>query len=125
MEQGDFICQFLDLCELELSQPVDCVEPARLEILLEMDARTSRAYSDQYKDNLCVGLLPYNLKFQVILIGLKIEYELVLFQMGKILAIDTAEEGECCLAWTSPLGTRWSGPCPWSSTTRPSPSSTR
>ena len=66
MEQGDFICQFLDLCELELSQPVDCVEPARLEILLEMDARTSTANSDQYKDNLCVALLPYNLKFQVI-----------------------------------------------------------
>jgi len=78
MEQGDFICQFLDLCESELSQPVDCVEPARLESLLEMAARTSTANSDQYKDNLCVALLPYDLEFQ----------------MGKILAIDTAEEGE-------------------------------
>ena len=29
MEQGDFINQFLDLCEPELSQAVDCVEPAR------------------------------------------------------------------------------------------------
>jgi len=78
MEQGDFINQFLDLCETELSQPVDCVEPARLESLLEMAARTSTANSDQYKDNLCVALLPYDLEFQ----------------MGKILAIDTAEEGE-------------------------------
>jgi len=78
MEQGDFINQYLDLCESELSQPVDCVEPARLESLLEMAARTSTANSDQYKDNLCVALLPYDLEFQ----------------MGKILAIDTAEEGE-------------------------------
>jgi len=78
MEQGDFINQFLDLCEGELSQPVDCVEPARLESLLEMAARTSTANSDQYKDNLCVALLPYDLEFQ----------------MGKILAIDTAEEAE-------------------------------
>jgi len=78
MEQGDFICQFLDICESELSQPVDCVEPARLESLLEMAARTSTANSDIYKDNLCVALLPYDLEFQ----------------MGKILAIDTAEEGE-------------------------------
>lgn len=29
MEQGDFLCQLLDLCEAELNQPVDCVEPAR------------------------------------------------------------------------------------------------
>jgi len=78
MEQGDFICQFLDLCESELSQPVDSVEPARLESLLEMAARTSTANSDVYKDNLSVALLPYDLEFQ----------------MGKILAIDTAEEGE-------------------------------
>ena len=72
MEQGDFICQFPDLCESELSQsqPVDCVEPTRLESLLEMAARTSTANSDQYKDNLCVALLPYDLEFQVILTSL-------------------------------------------------------
>ena len=78
MEQGDFINQLLDLCESELDQPVDSVEPARLESLLEMAARTSTANHDQYKDNLCVTLLPYDLEFQ----------------MGKIMAIDTAEEGE-------------------------------
>ncbi|XP_023342310.1 gamma-tubulin complex component 2 [Eurytemora carolleeae] len=76
MEQGDFIVQFLDLCEKELSQPVDQVEPARLESLLEMALRTSSANYDQNKDNLCVALLPYDL----------------IFQMGKILSIYTSEE---------------------------------
>jgi len=76
MEQGDFVVQFLDLCEKELSQPVDQVEPARLESLLELALRTSSANHDIYKDNVCVALLPYDL----------------IFQMGKILAIDTAEE---------------------------------
>ena len=33
IEQGDFIVQFLDLCDSELSQPVDCVEPARYHLL--------------------------------------------------------------------------------------------
>ena len=78
MEQGDFINQFLDLCEPELSQAVDGVEPARLESLLELAARTSSANHDQYKDNLSVVLLPYDLEFQ----------------MGKIMAIDTVEEAD-------------------------------
>ena len=71
MEQGDFICQFLDLWDSELSHTVDCGEPARLESLLEIAARTSTANSNQYKDNLCMALLPYDLEFQVFLIGLK------------------------------------------------------
>lgn len=78
MEQGDFIVQFLDLCEKELSQPVDQVEPARLESLLELALRTSSANYDVNKDNLCVALLPYDL----------------IFQMGKILSIYTSEEQE-------------------------------
>ena len=57
MEQGEFICQFLNLCESELSQPVDCAEPARLESFLEVATRTSTTDSDQYKDNLCSALL--------------------------------------------------------------------
>ena len=76
MEQGDFIVQFLDLCEKELSQSVDQVEPARLESLLELALRTSSANFDKNKDNLCVVLLPYDLNFQ----------------MGKILSIFTSEE---------------------------------
>ena len=78
MEQGDFINQFLDLCEPELSQAVDEVEPARLESLVELAARTSSANHDPYKDNLSVMLLQYDLEFQ----------------MGKIMAIDTAEEAD-------------------------------
>merc|ERR1719318_401003 len=78
IEQGDFIVQFLDLCDSELSQPVDCVEPARLESLLELSTRTSAANSDQYKDNVRVALLPYDLSFQ----------------MGKIQALNTVEEAE-------------------------------
>jgi len=78
MEQGDFVVQFLDLCEKELSQPVDQVEPDRLESLLELALRTSSANFDQNKDNLCVALLPYDL----------------IFQMGKILSIYTSEEQE-------------------------------
>ena len=47
--KGDFIVQFLDLCEKELSQPVDQVEPARLESLLELALRTSSANYDVNK----------------------------------------------------------------------------
>ena len=52
--------------------------PGRLESLLELVTRITTANSDPYKDNLRVALLPYDL----------------IFQMGKILAIDTAEEAE-------------------------------
>ena len=58
MEQGDFICQFLDLCELELSQPVDCVEPARLEILLEMDAQDQQGLQRPVQGQPVRGLAP-------------------------------------------------------------------
>jgi len=78
LDQGDFITQFLDLCEPELSQNVNQVEPARLESLLELAQRTSAAAGDPYKDAVCVELLPYDL----------------LFQMCKILSIDTEEEAE-------------------------------
>ena len=50
----------------------------RLESLLELSTRTSAANSDQYKDNLRVALLPYDLSFQ----------------MGKIQALNTVEEAE-------------------------------
>lgn len=65
MDQGDFIVQFMDLCEAELLQSVNCVEPTRLESLLELALRTSAANTDPYKDNVCVELLPYDLIFQV------------------------------------------------------------
>ena len=65
LDQGDFIVQFLDLCESELQQNVNNVEPRRLESLLELAQRTSAANTDPYKDNVGVELLPYNLLFQV------------------------------------------------------------
>ena len=45
---------------------------------MELSTRTSAANSDQYKDNLRVALLPYDLSFQ----------------MGKIQALNTVEEAE-------------------------------
>ena len=65
LDQGDFIVQFLDLCESELQQNVNDVEPRRLESLLELAQRTSAANTDPYKDNVGVELLPYDLIFQV------------------------------------------------------------
>lgn len=65
LDQGDFIVQFMDLCEAELLQNVNAVEPARLESLLELALRTSAANSDPYKDNVGVELLPYDLIYQV------------------------------------------------------------
>lgn len=76
LDQGDFIVQFMDLCEKELLQNVNQVEPARLESLLELAQRTSAANTDPYKDNVGVELLPYDL----------------IFQMCKILSIDTDSE---------------------------------
>ena len=77
LDQGDFIVQFMDLCSDELCQSVDSVEPTRLESLLELALRTSAAKEDPYKDNVRVELLPYDL----------------IFQMNKIMSIDTQFEG--------------------------------
>ena len=58
--------------------PLSLKSIVRLESLLELSTRTSAANSDQYKDNLRVALLPYDLSFQ----------------MGKIQALNTVEEAE-------------------------------
>jgi len=78
LDQGDFVVQFFDVCGDELTQNVDSVEPTRLESLLELAVRTSVVNSDPYKDNVRVELLPYDL----------------MYQMNKILSIDTEAEGE-------------------------------
>jgi len=72
------VVQFFDVCGDELTQAVDNVEPTRLESLLELAIRTSVVNSDPYKDNVRVELLPYDL----------------IYQMNKILSIDTEAEGE-------------------------------
>jgi Spc97 / Spc98 family. len=80
LDQGDFIVQFMDSCEAELSKNIDDIVPTRLESLLELALRTSAANGDPYKDDMRTELLPYDL----------------MFQMFKILSIETHEEkGEC------------------------------
>jgi gamma-tubulin complex component 2 len=80
LDQGDFIVQFMDSCEAELSKNIDDIVPTRLESLLELALRTSAANGDPYKDDMRTELLPYDL----------------MFQMFKILSIETHEEkGKC------------------------------
>lgn len=80
LDQGDFIVQFMDSCEAELSKNIDDIVPTRLETLLELALRTSAANGDPYKDDMRTELIPYDL----------------MFQMFKILSIETHEEkGEC------------------------------
>lgn len=76
LDQGDFIVQFMDSCETELNKNIDDVVPTRLESLLELALRTSAANGDPYKDDMRTELLPYDL----------------MFQMFKILSIETHEE---------------------------------
>lgn len=65
LQQGDFIVQFLDACEHELSKGVDEVMPIRLENLLELTLRMSSAKHDKYQDNLSTSLLPFDLVTQM------------------------------------------------------------
>jgi gamma-tubulin complex component 2 len=78
LDQGDFIVQFMDSCESELSKNIDDIVPTRLGPLLELALRTSAANGDPYKDDMRTELLPYDL----------------MFQMFKILSIETHEEKE-------------------------------
>ncbi|XP_049765554.1 gamma-tubulin complex component 2-like isoform X1 [Schistocerca cancellata] len=78
LDQGDFIAQFMEVCEQELSKNIDDIVPTRLESLLELVLRTSTANVDPYKDDMRTELLPYDL----------------ISQMFKILSIETDEEKE-------------------------------
>ncbi|XP_037070798.1 LOW QUALITY PROTEIN: gamma-tubulin complex component 2-like [Pollicipes pollicipes] len=78
MDQGDFVVQFMDLCEPELQKNINDIVPTRLENLLDLALRTSAANSDPYKDDLRPELLGYDL----------------MTQMMKILSIETYEEKE-------------------------------
>jgi len=64
-DQGDFIIQFMDMCEGELTKNIDDIVPTRLEPLLELALRTSAANSDPYKDDMRTELLPYDLICQM------------------------------------------------------------
>lgn len=65
LQQGDFVAQFMDSCEQELSKNVDQVIPMRLENLLELTLRLSSAKHDPYNEDLKTELLPYDLVTQM------------------------------------------------------------
>ncbi|XP_033216784.1 gamma-tubulin complex component 2 isoform X3 [Belonocnema kinseyi] len=81
LAQGDFVVQFMNLCEAELSKNMDDIVIHRLASLLEIALRLSTADYDPYKDDLKPELLPYDLQYQ----------------MFRILLIQTREEKEFCL----------------------------
>ncbi|XP_061706722.1 gamma-tubulin complex component 2 homolog [Cydia pomonella] len=76
MCQGDFIVQFMDATEQELSKKIDDIIPSKLESLLGLCLRLSAACHDPYNEDMRVELLPYDLQFQ----------------MFKILYIETEDE---------------------------------
>ncbi|XP_076230836.1 gamma-tubulin complex component 2 isoform X2 [Calliopsis andreniformis] len=80
LAQGDFVVQFMNLCETELNKNMYDIVIHRLASLLEVALRMSTADSDPYKDDLKLELLPYDLQFQ----------------MFRILSIQTREEKEYC-----------------------------
>ncbi|EZA59060.1 gamma-tubulin complex component 2 isoform X2 [Ooceraea biroi] len=81
LAQGDFVVQFMNLCEAELNKSMYDVVLHRLASLLEVALRMSTADSDPYKDDLKPELLPYDLQYQ----------------MFRILSIQTRDEKEYCL----------------------------
>lgn len=76
MDQGDFVVQFMDMAEEELSQNIDDIVPTRLELLLQLALSTSSVSNDRYKD--CV-------KHQIL------ECSLV-SQMEKIMTSDAPDQ---------------------------------
>ncbi|CAK9804480.1 Gamma-tubulin complex component 2 [Anthophora plagiata] len=80
LAQGDFVVQFMNLCETELNKNMYDIVIHRIASLLEVALRMSTADSDPYKDDLKPELLPYDLQFQ----------------MFRILSIQTREEKEYC-----------------------------
>ncbi|GBP06943.1 Gamma-tubulin complex component 2 homolog [Eumeta japonica] len=78
MSQGDFIVQFMDATEQELSKNIDDVIPSKLESLLGLCLRLSAASHDPYNEDMRVELFPYDLYYQ----------------MCKIHSIETKKEEE-------------------------------
>lgn len=84
LQQGDFIVQFMDACEKELSKNVDEVIPMRLENLLELTLRLSSAKHDKYQDDLFTTLMPFGIATQMSKI-IKSKYE------DEVDDVDTSE----------------------------------
>lgn len=58
MHQGDFITEFMDASDEELSKNVNHILPMKLDNLLGLTLRISSAKHDCYKDNLICNLIP-------------------------------------------------------------------
>lgn len=65
LHQGDFINQFMDASEKELSKNVDKVLPMRLENLLGLTLRVSSTKYDKYNDDLHCQIFPFELVKQM------------------------------------------------------------
>lgn len=65
LQQGDFINQFMDAADQELSKNVDKVLPMKLENLLGLTLRLSSTKHDAYKDDLHCQLFPLALLDQM------------------------------------------------------------
>lgn len=65
LQQGDFLEQFLDVCEVELQKEAEKVTPMKIEKLLELTLRLSSAKNDKYQDNLKIVFFPYTIQNQV------------------------------------------------------------
>ncbi|KAI1285362.1 Gamma-tubulin complex component 2 [Halotydeus destructor] len=65
MDQGDFIVQFMDMADEELSKDFHDVNFTRLNSLLELSLRTSIMNSDTHKDEVSVELLSDGLLSQL------------------------------------------------------------
>ncbi|XP_065295114.1 gamma-tubulin complex component 2-like [Dermacentor albipictus] len=65
MDQGDFVVQFMDMAEEELSQNIDDIVPTRLELLLQLAVSTSSVGNDRYKDCVKHQILECNLASQM------------------------------------------------------------
>lgn len=65
LAQGDFINQFMDAAEQELSKNVDRVQPMRLDNLLGLTLRVSSTKYDRYNEDLHCQLFPFELCTQM------------------------------------------------------------
>ncbi|XP_064489930.1 gamma-tubulin complex component 2-like [Ornithodoros turicata] len=65
MEQADFVVQFMDMADEELSYPISNIVPTRLELLLQLALSTSVVSTDRYKDSVKHQLLEWSLLSQM------------------------------------------------------------
>lgn len=65
MDQGDFMTQFMDMAEDELSKDINDTNPVRLSSLLELALKTSIMQSDPHHEDVSVELLEDSLLTQL------------------------------------------------------------